>query len=474
MTREEARALVYENPEAAVELIVQLAAAVAVLQARVEELERKIALLTKDSSNSSKPPSSDGPAGKPKPRPPKKSRKRGRGGQPGHKGKNRSLFPVEQVDVLRDVFPDVCERCHKPVEPHDRGKYFRYQMIDLPEIRPHVTEYRLRCVTCECGAQTWAQVPSHARSGFGPRLGALAAYLTGVHRVPRRGVADIVKTVFGINMCLGSVCNLHQEACNALAEPYSAIKEALPQQSVLNVDETGWRSMGRLTWLWVFVTPSLALFTLSRSRGAKVLKEVLGDIFNGILCSDRLGAYGRYHKGLRQVCWAHIIRDIRGIRHACRSPDAAKFSRWLLREIGRMFALLNAWRNEHLDRKELVLKSVPLRARMSNCLQIYEMSSDPDVARIARGLLKHWDCLFTFLEHEGVEPTNNIAERGIRPAVQWRKICFGNQSLNGEILTARLLTVTRTCVLQLRNPFHYLVDAINAYRMNAPCPSLVP
>jgi transposase len=111
---------------------------------------------------------------------------------------------------------------------------------------------------------------------------------------------------------------------------------------------------------------------------------------------------------------------------------------------------------------------------MSNCLQIYEMSSDPDVARIARGLLKHWNCLFTFLEYEGVEPTNNIAERGIRPAVQWRKICFGNQSLDGEILTARFLTVTRTSVLQLRNPFHYLVDTINAYRMNVPCPSLVP
>ncbi len=476
MTREGARALVYENPEAAVELIVHLTAAVAALQARVEELERRIALLTKDSSNSSKPPSSDGPGGKPRARPPKKSKKRGRGGQPGHKGKNRALLPVEQVDVVRDVLPDVCEKCHRPFEAcesREHGKYLRYQMIDLPEIRPHVTEYRLRCVTCECGAQTWARVPSHARSGFGPRLGALAAYLTAVHRVPRRGVMDIVRTVFGINLCLGSVCNLHQEACNALAGPYSEIKEALPQQSVLNVDETGWRSMGRLIWLWVFVTPSLALFTLSGSRGAKVLKEVLGDIFNGILCSDRLGAYGRYHKGLRQVCWAHIIRDIKGIRHACRSPDAAKFSRWLLREIGRMFALLNALRNEHLDRKALVLKSVPLRARMSNCLQIYEMSSDPDVARMARGLLKHWDCLFTFLEHEGVEPTNNIAERGIRPAVQWRKICFGNQSLDGEILTARLLTVTRTCILQKKNPFRYLVDAINAYRMNAACPSLV-
>jgi transposase len=286
-------------------------------------------------------------------------------------------------------------------------------------------------------------------------------------------MVDIFKTVFGIDISLGAVCNLHEEVSHALEPSYEDIKKALPQQSVVNVDETGWRSMGRSMWLWIFVAPSLALFTLSRSRGAQVLKGVLGDIFEGILCSDRFSAYGSYHRGLRQVCWAHIIRDIKGIRHACRSPDAVKFSRWMLSEVGRMFGLFHAFRSEHLDRKTLVLKSVPLRARMSNCLQTYELSSDPDVARTARGLLKFWDSLFTFLDHDGVEPTNNAAERGIRPAVQWRKICFGNQSHDGEFLTARLLTVTRTCLLQGKSPFRYLVDVLNASRSGHPHPSLV-
>lgn len=231
--------------------------------------------------------------------------------------------------------------------------------------------------------------------------------------------------------------------------------------------------MGRAMWLWIFVAPSLAFFTLFPSRRAQVLKGVLGDIFAGILCSDRFSAYGRYHKGLRQVCWAHIIREIKGIRHACRSPDAVKFSRWMLSEVGRMFALFNAFRRERLDRKTLVLKSVPLRARMSNCLQTHEMSSDPDVARMARGLLTYWDHLFTFLEYDGVEPTNNVAERGIRPAVQWRKICFGNQSHDGELLTARLLTVTRTCMLQGKSPFRFLAETLNAYRNGLVYPSLV-
>lgn len=162
-----------------------------------------------------------------------------------------------------------------------------------------------------------------------------------------------------------------------------------------------------------------------------------------------------------------------GIRHACRRPEAVKFSRWMLREIGRMFALFNAFRSKRLDRQTLVLKSVPLRARMSHCLQTYELSSERDAARMSRGSIRYWDHLFTFLVYDGVEPTNNVAERGIRPAVQWRKICFGNQSPEGELLTARLMTVTRTCLLQGKSPFPHLVEAINAYRRGLALPSLL-
>jgi transposase len=270
------------------------------------------------------------------------------------------------------------------------------------------------------------------------------------------------------------VCKLHEEASQALEPCCNEIKQALPNQPVLNVDETGWKSMAKGIWLWVFVAPSMALFTLAASRGAKVLKAVLGDIFSGILCSDMYGAYNAYHKGVRQVCWAHIIRTIRGVKHACRSPDGVKFAKWMLAEIGRMFALWHAFKDGHLDRQTLVRKSVPLRARINRCLQTYELSFDPEVARTARGLLKYWNHLFTFLEHDTVEPTDNSAERGIRPAVQWRKICFGNQSEEGELLTAGLLTVTRTCIMQQGNPFSFLVDAIKAHRLGLPHPSLVP
>lgn len=478
MTREEAIAIAYGDREMIVEVLLQLSGAVDLLTEKVAELERKIALLTKDSSNSSKPPSSDGPASKPKMRRRKKSRHRKPGGQPGHKGTNRDLVPTEKVDLIQEVLPESCEICHKPFHPsvdgsRVLGNYLRCQVIEIPEIKPDITEYKLHCVECSCGAVTWADVPPQARSGFGPRLAALLAYLTAMHRVTRRGCQELAKTLFGIDISLGSVCKLHEEVSQALEPCCEEIKQALPKQEVLNVDETGWKSMGKGIWLWVFVAPAMTFFTLAASRGAKVLKGVLGEVFGGIICSDMFSAYNAYHKGTRQICWAHIIRTLRGLKHACRSPDGVRFAKWMLSEIGRMFSLWHAFNDGHVDRQSLVKKSVPIRARMNRCLQGYELSTDPDVARAARGLLKHWNHLFTFLDHQGVEPTNNSAERGIRPAVQWRKICFGNQSENGEVLTARLLTVTRTCIMQHKNAFEFLVQSVTTHRQGLCHPSLV-
>jgi len=478
MTRAEVTALVYGNPEAAVNLILQLVETVEPLRARVAELERKVALLTRDSSNSSKPPSSDGPAAKPKARRPMKSKKRKPGGQPGHKGANRDLIPIEEVNEVIPVFPDACDHCgavltREPDSDQSNGKYWRHQVLDIPEPKQEVTEYHLHCIRCSCGAETWGKMPQTARSGFGPRLTAFLAHLTGLHRVTRRGCQEIAKTIFGIDISLGSVCKLHQEVSESLAPAHEKARQALPEKPVLNIDETGWEKQGERCWLWVVVTPLVAFYHIAASRGAKVLKDILGDKYKGILCSDMYSAYKAFHDGLRQFCWAHIIRDIKGIKHACRSPDALRFSKWMLSETGRMFALWHAFKDGNLDRETLVRRSIPIRSRMSKCLQQYTTSSDRDVRKVAKSLLKHWHGLFTFLQFEGVEPTNNAAERGGRPAVQWRKICFGNQSDDGELLTARLLTAERSCILQGRNPFQFLLESVVAYRRGLPGPAFV-
>jgi transposase len=469
MTREEAIAIAHSDPEIIVEILLQMSA-------RIEELERKVALLTRDSSNSSRPPSSDGPATKPKARRPMKSRKRKRGGQPGHKGSNRDLIPTEEVDSVIPVFPEACDHCGEVLTPEPEGsggKYWRHQVVDIPEPKQEVTEYHLHCIRCSCGAENWGKIPHMARSGFGPRLTAFLAHLTGLHRVTRRGCQEIAKTIFGIDICLGSVCSLHDEVSESLAFSHAQARETLPEQPVLNIDETGWKTQGKGRWLWVFVTPVVVFFHVAASRGSKVLKGILGDEYQGVLCSDMYSAYKKFHHGVRQFCWAHVIRGIKGIKHSCRSPDAVRFSKWMLSETGRMFALWHAFKRGDVDRQTLVLKSVPVRARMHRCLQQYSQSRDYDVSKACKSLLKHWNGLFTFLEYEGVEPTNNSAERGGRPAVQWRKICFGNQSDDGELLTARLLTAERSCILQGRNSFQFLLESVIAYRNGLPAPSLV-
>lgn len=479
MTREEAAYLVYHEPERAIDLLVALSEAVEKLEARVAELERKIAELTKDSSNSSKPPSSDGPGAKARPRPPIKSKKRRPGGQTGHKGKTREILPVEHVDEVIEVFPTVCEGCGEPVGTETRdcivvGEPERRQVTEIPPLQPHVTEYRLHSLQCHCGRITKAPAPPVAQSAFGPRIQGIAAYLTACHRVSRRGLKEIFSTIFGVSICLGSVCNHLEEVSRTLAPGCEKIKDSLPKQPVLNVDESGWKTKGVSRWLWVFVTPVLAYFHVAQSRGSKVLKEILGQSFSGVLCSDMFSAYKKYHKGLRQYCWAHIIRNIKGLKHMCRSPDAVRFATWMLAEAGRMFGVWNAFLQDRIDRETLVRKTAPIRARMAHCLRQYMQSQDREVTKTAKGLLKNWDGLFTFLQLEGVEPTNNSAERAIRPAVQWRKNCYGNQSAEGELLTSRLLTVTRTCILQGRNPLNFIVDSILAFRAGTTPPSLLP
>jgi transposase len=284
MTGEEAIAIAHSNPVVVVETLLRMSA-------RIDELERKVASLTRDSSNSSKPPSSDGPAAKPEARRPVKSKKRKRGGQPGHKGSNRELIPAEEVHDIIPVFPESCDSCGAALSPatdseRTPGKYWRHQVVDIPAPKPEVTEYRLWCIRCSCGADTWGKIPRSARSGFGPRLTAFLAHLTGLHRVTRRGCEEIAKTIFGIGISLGTVCKLHQEVSESLASAHGEAKEALPEQPVLNIDETGWKTQGKTRWLWVFVAPVVAFFHVAASRGSKVLKEILGDEYKGILCSD--------------------------------------------------------------------------------------------------------------------------------------------------------------------------------------------
>lgn len=476
MDRQEAERIYEADKEVVIETLLAMAARINGLEQRILDLERVVSALTRNSSNSSRPPSSDLPGAKKAKRVRPGNRKQG--GQPGHKGKKRELLPPEEMDRIHDIFPERCEYCRLHFPPTlqiPSQQPVRHQVFELPVVTPIKEEYRCHTLLCQCGHRTAASLPSHiAQSNFGPRVHAAIAYLAAAHRGSRRGIAEVMDNFFNIDISTGAICNAAERVSEACVPVVNVIKRYTANALPLNIDETGWKSKGDRRYLWTFVSPYTVLFVIAASRGAKVLKEVLGDTFAGIITSDDHSAYNSYHKhGLRQLCWSHIIRKFKGLKDGRSSPDAYLFSKNMLKEIGTIFTYWHAFPDSGCSRKQLCLATALIRGRMKRYCNHYQDSKDPLVRTRAKRTLRNWDYLFTFLAHEGVEPTNNAAERAIRPAVQWRKICFGSQSVIGERFTERLLTVVRTCQMHGVNSFEFLAKIMNpTYSEQRSTPSL--
>jgi transposase len=450
---------------------------------KIAELERKLALRRQNSTTSSKPPSSDGLAGEQRPRGSrgKKSRRKP-GGQPGHRGHWRGLAPLSRVDQVIELFPLKCRHCDSRFSRSmpTQGEARRHQVTELPPIEAHIAEYQCQCVVCpECGKATQAELPAEAQGQFGPQLTALIAYLTVVCRMPRRMVRELLEQVLAIPLSLGSIQNSWEEASDAVAEPCAELEKQLAHEPVINSDETGYRTSGEKRWLWALVAANFVFYKIALTRGAEVLVQLLGEVFAGILCSDRCASYLKYHKGEGQFCWAHFKRNILGIQKIGKTTDAERFCRDALALHARLFRLWHRFRDGPgvrygpITREQLIAKSIPLEKKFFALADRYLDSTDKDVANLALALLLHFEKFFAFLRHEGVEPTNNVAERALRCAVQWRKISFGSRSAQGEVAVARLLTATRTCRMQNRPTLDYLVTALRSHRNALPIPSLL-
>ena len=453
---------------------------------QIADLERKLGLRQQNSTTSSKPPSSDGLAGKQRPRCSNRRRKSGRkpGGQPGHPGHHRGLVPPARVNEVISLYPSQCGHCQKPFGERDRtgaaAEPQRHQVTELPKIQAHITEYQCHKLECaKCGRKTQATLPEAVVGGFGPELAALIAYQTVTCRMPRRVVLESLEHVLGIPLSLGSVQKVWEEASDAVAGSYEELARQLPQEPVLNSDETGYRTNGEKRWLWALVAPTFVFYKVTATRGAEVLVQLLGAVFAGILCSDRCPSYTAYHQGEAQFCWAHFKRNILGAQEIAKTTDAERFCRDALALHARLFRLWHRFqagpdaRYPIADRQELILKSLPLQKKFFALGERYLDSKDNDVRNLATALYVHCGEFFVFLEKDGVEPTNNAAERALRCAVQWRKTSFGSRSATGEIAMARLLTVTRTCRMQTRNSLDFLAAAIRAHRIAGPAPSLL-
>jgi transposase len=436
--------------------------------ARISELE---AQLGQNSRNSSQPPSSDPPG---TPRQPKDPTGRARGGQPGHKQHKRERLEPDEVVA---VIPDRCERCRRKLRGRDPNPRV-HQVIELPEIRPYVTDYELHELGCSCGARTRAELPEGVPTGtFGPRLTASVALFSGRYRMPKRTVKELLADLFGIEVALGSISKMEQFVSKAVAESVEEARQAIREQDVVHQDETGWfeaPAEGRKAraWLWVAVSTAVTVFRIARSRGAKVAKEMLGEDFGGFLVVDRWSAYLWKPRGMRQVCWAHLVRDFRSFVE--RGGASAKIGEKLLVQSKLMFKSWHRIRDGTLTRATFQRRMKKVERSVARLLRKAVVCGDAKTEGMAKAILKHEPALFTFVLATGVEPTNNKAERALRGAVIWRKISFGTDSENGSRFVERILTVVATLKQQRRHVLGYLTTACEASLHRKSAPSLLP
>jgi transposase len=439
------------------------------LRARVQELEAR---LGQNSTNSSRPPSSDPPTTPP--RPPASPTGRRRGGQPGHQPHQRVRVSSEQVDEIVAHWPTHCRRCQAPLAALAVGEPVRHQVTELPPVRAVVTEHQLQHVRCDaCGTTTCAGLPLDVPAGaFGPRLQATVAVLSGRYRLSRREVVGVCTDVLGAPLAVGSVDHLCQATAAALAGPVAELGQAVQHAAAAHADETSWREAGQRRWLWVVVTAVATVFALAPSRGRGVIQGLLGASFAGYLISDRWSAYTWLNPARRQVCWAHLKRDFQKL------VDYGGPGRAIGREALRLQAgLFGAWtdlRTDPQQRPRFVRRARQYQWRLRRVLERGQQCGCDKTANFCTALLKLWPALWTFVIVPGIEPTNNAAEQAIRPAVLWRKGSFGTQSAGGNAFVTRLLSVAATCKQHDRSLLAYLTAVCTAAQGGQPSPSLLP
>jgi transposase len=457
----------HRTPREAQDYILALEARVAALEATVQELMERV---QQDSRTSSRPPSSDPPE---RQRPRRQPSGRRRGGQPGHPGQTRTLVPVEDVDAVIALKPAQCARCQQPLTGDDPQPQ-RHQVLEVPPITPVVTEYQLHQLVCPvCGVTTRAAWPEGVPTRvYGPRVQAITALCTGAYRLSKRTTQQLLDDLLGVPMSLGTISTLEAATVEAVAAPVEEARTYVQQQASVSMDETGWRQGDQRAWLWVAVTTWVTVFLVRLSRGGKVARDLLGTQFQGILVTDRFSAYHWYPVRWRQLCWAHLLRDIEAmIGRGGRSKDIGEALR---SQAHQMFHWWHRVRDGTLQRSSFRPYMTPVRRQVERLLEAGTTCGNPKTEGVCREILKVRPALWTFVHLEGVEPTNNASERAIRPGVLWRKGSFGTQSVQGSRCVETLMTVVATLKQQHRNPLDYLTAACEAALRDEAAPSLLP
>ena len=457
-----------KTPASVQAVIVKFWQDIQTLKLQVEKLQERV---NKNSQNSSKPPSSDPPQKRSYPKPELSGEKKG--GRKGHHGHGRKLKATEEVSKIVKSLPTVCKDCGALLLGED-AQPERHQVNEIPKTKSVIVEYQRHTLNCVvCGARNRAEWPKEMPSGsFGERLQGLIGYLGGRFGVSQRDMAEMLETVFQVGISLGSIPAQEQRVSQALKQPVEEAQKHVQTQKAVNLDETGWHEFTKNVWLWVCSTPSVTVFRIFQGRGGSGAEELLGNNYAGTVGSDRYSAYNWIDPLHRQVCWAHLKRDFHPWVE--RGGESAVIGRMLLACLKRFFGFWHRVRDGTLSRVDFQVLMQPIRAEVVDLLEIGTFLDHRETRRTCQNILKVQQALWSFVDREGVEPTNNAAERALRRGVIWRRRSYGTQSANGSLFVERILTAVVTLRQQKRDVLDYLADACKAVTLGYPAPSLLP
>lgn len=418
-----------------------------------------------DSSTSSKPPSSDGPGRLNRAQ--RRASGRKRGAQPGHKGTSRSIVDENEVDRTIDCHPEAICECGgtvavSAVSPH------RHQVFDIPVVRALINEYRLYSGRCQgCGRIHSAELPHGVPRG---QLGARALSLVGMlgtrFHLSQRKIRQLLDQVLGLSFSVGAISQAQGKVAAALQAPVAEARESLGTAPAVWMDETHHKREGGYYWAWAMVQPKLAVFSIYPSRARYVIEDILGKDCTATVTTDRYAAYGHLDVERRQICWAHLVRDLQRI--AQRPGLAGKLGARLL---GLALVMFRKRDRGQLDGRILAILQRRLHATLT---QAANQQHCKRTARTCANLLKLWPALWTFTTNPALAPTNNAAEQALRSLVLKRKISGPTRSLRGDQFIARGYTAHESCLRQGRDLWAFLQQAVQAWIAGTAAPSLMP
>lgn len=475
ITAEEAQATYHAGPEAVVKVICELSR-------QVEYLELKVAKLSKNSTNSSKPPSSDITQPKQQQR---QQGKRKIGAQAGHPRHERPAFPEADIKHFHDYRLETCPECGNAGVAFLDEPPRVIQQMEIEKVVVFKEEHRSYPVWCErCQKVHYHPFPEAVvKEGlFKERLTALVAYMKCVDHASFSTIRKFIRDVLGEDVSRGYLRKVVAKVSTALDAPYAELLKRLPLEQALNVDETGHKDNGRKFWTWVFRAELYVLFKIDKTRSSKVLLDVLGEQFNGVLGCDYFSAYHKYMSDFNitmQFCIAHLIRDIKFLTGL---PDAetCAYGQRLLAAVKAMFKVIHHRDQTTPDTFERALEQARDRilkvalGDVPSRLDANGKEMKREAFNMAKRFRENGKSYFEFITTPAIGPTNNLAEQAVRFVVIDRHITQGTRSLKGRETCERLWTVVGTCAMQGRSAFEFILAAVRAYFRGEPAPSLLP